>query len=1437
MPSPNNNKQEGLIDEAVQKFVETQLTGQDLDADAFAKQYPDVEHQIKERIRDVQRINALFDSLAPASDREETQIVGGVLSSGSQVGHFRIEQEIGRGGMGVVYLARDTKLDRHVAIKSMPRASWGSATAQMRFQREAKLLASLSHPNIAVIHEIIEVEGLTYLILEYVPGDTLAQRLVKGPLKLKETLSIGQQIAEAVSAAHEKGVIHRDLKPGNIKLTPDGRVKVLDFGLAKPVREAVSRDTTITRDGQLLGTPTYMSPEQIRGKPVDHRTDIWSFGCVLYEMLTGKTPFEGETVSDTVAHVLEREPDCQLLPVETPPSIQGLLCRCLEKDPQDRPDSIREAALGIGNVLSPSAIASSAGAPATPLRQPPSMKHWRRIAVLPFVNMSTDAENEYFGDGLAEELINALAQIEGLRVVARTSAFQFKGQTLDVREIGQRLNAEIILEGSVRKAGNQLRVTAQLIDVADGYHIWSQRYARELADVFAIQDAITEEISGALKVELAADTKRQLAKRHTENVEAYNLYLRGRFYWNKRTSDGFTKAVAAFERALEIDPHYAMAQAGLADCYALMGIYGLLRGRDAMPKARAAALRALEINDVLPGPHGALALVRAIHDHDWQAAERHFQRALTLDPDDAAAHAWRAWFVLIPTGQLEAAETEARHALELDPVNPAIDVTLGFVYHMQCRDDEAVKAYQGVVELDPDHPAANFWLGEAYVALGRYAEAIVAYERLGAALWAVAGRALALDLSGKRSTSQKLLDKLTDAIRDGAPGTAVWIARTYARLGEIDLAFKYFEKAYQDRDTQVIWLKVDPFCASLRSDPRFTSLLRRMNLPPAAPPTIAPSPLSVKAEGGVKQKPWRMAMAVVAAVLVILASITLWSTVVKRASPPPKEIRLVVLPFENLGPADDAYFAAGITDAITARLAGIHGLSVVSRQSARQYKSSKESAREIGEKLNVEYILEGTIQRERPSDPNSGLRIIPQLVSVSDDAHVWAQSYDSDTSKVFELQSNVAERVAEALGITLLEAEQQALQSKPTESVEAYQYHLRGKSYLFRDYGEANLRIAIRMYEKAIDLDPTFALAYADLSAAHVDMYWFHYDRSEERLTLSKQAIDKALQLDPDLPEAHKQLGWYYYHGLLDYERALEQFAIALISRPNDHDLVYDIAAVQRRQGRFEQAVTNFRKASELEPLLAWSPQEAGQTLLLLRRYSEAEACYDRAISLSPDWANPYRFKAWLYVLWQGSTEKARAVMQTASQHIASTDPLVVDFLVMLDVYDRDYEAALDRLALMPESVDDQYGFMMPTALRYAQIYGYMNNNELEQRYYESTRKMLETKIQEWPEDARLRSVLGIAYAGLGRRQEAIQEGERAIELMPLAKDACRGALWVEDFAQIYVMVGEFDKAIEQLRFLLDRPSEMSIPLLQLDPVWDPLRDHSRFKKLVAQEP
>ncbi len=568
-----------------------------------------------------------------------------------------------------------------------------------------------------------------------------------------------------------------------------------------------------------------------------------------------------------------------------------------------------------------------------------------------------------------------------------------------------------------------------------------------------------------------------------------------------------------------------------------------------------------------------------------------------------------------------------------------------------------------------------------------------------------------------------------------------------------------------------------------------------------------------------------------AVVIVVVSAITMRFILENKAQSSSKEIRLVVLPFENLGSNEDEYFAAGITNEITTRLAGIHGLGVISCQSAMQYKNREKGTQVIAKELGVNYILEGTVQRERPSDPNSRVRIRTQLIKASDDTHVWAQPYDKQMSEVFRLQSDVAEQVAQALDITLLEPERQALKSKPTENMEAYDYYMRGNDYLLRSYLKNDFMIAIRMYEKAIELDPAFALAYTQLSSAHVNMYWFYHDHSEERLAMAKEAVDKALELHPDLPEVRAALGWYYYHGDLDYDRALEQFTIVRKSQPNYN--LAGIGYVQRRQGKFEQALANLKKVSELNPLSNSVALEVGTTLLYLRRYSEAERYYDRVISLAPDVRDAYYYKALLYLLWEGSTEKARAVLEDALENIKSAENTdIVDLLVNIDVFDENYQEALDRLSLKSEDIDSQ-NYFIPNALRCALIYRYTSQKELVKKYYDEARIILETKIQERPEDSRFHSALAIAYAGLDRKEDALREGKLAVELLPVSKEAMRGATRVEKLARIYVMVGEYDLAIEQLEYLLSIPSELSIPLLRLDPVWEPLRDHPRFKNLL----
>jgi len=540
----------------------------------------------------------------------------------------------------------------------------------------------------------------------------------------------------------------------------------------------------------------------------------------------------------------------------------------------------------------------------------------------------------------------------------------------------------------------------------------------------------------------------------------------------------------------------------------------------------------------------------------------------------------------------------------------------------------------------------------------------------------------------------------------------------------------------------------------------------------------------------------------------------------------------VVLPFENLGSTEDDYFAEGITDAITARLAGIHGLGVISRQSAIQYKNREKDTRQIAKELRVDYILGGTIQSERPSDPNSQVRIRPQLIKASDDTQIWAETYDNDMSEVFQVQSDLAEQVAQALDITLLEPERRALASRPTENMEAYDYYLRGNEHFHRSDNENDFEMAIRMYEKSIELDTKFALAYARLSDVQSYMYWLHHDHSEERLAMAREAVDKALELNPKLPEARLALGHYYYHGHLDYDGALDQFAIARKSQPNNSEILAWIGYVQRRQGKFEEALANIKRACELDPRSGKLAEEVGLTFEILRRYSEAERYYNRAVSLAPDYQESYTKKAWLYLRREGSTEKAREVLEEALQNIKSEENGdIVNSLIMLDVFNENYQEALDRLSLKSADIDNQSRFV-PSSLQYARIYMYMDKKELAKKYYSDARSILESKIEEQPEDARFHSSLGIAFAGLGRKGDAIREGKLGMELLPEAKDAMRCLFRVEDLARIYVMVGEYNEAIGRLEFLLPKLG-VSTPLLRLDPGWDPLREHPRFKKLV----
>jgi len=583
------------------------------------------------------------------------------------------------------------------------------------------------------------------------------------------------------------------------------------------------------------------------------------------------------------------------------------------------------------------------------------------------------------------------------------------------------------------------------------------------------------------------------------------------------------------------------------------------------------------------------------------------------------------------------------------------------------------------------------------------------------------------------------------------------------------------------------------------------------------------------------KRPWIMIAVLVVAVIVIGLGIIFFRSDKPILSPSQK--RLVVLPFKNLGPPEDEYFADSITEEIRARLTQIEKLGMIARTSAYQYKNTGKSIQNIGKELEVEYILDGTIRWQRSPDGSSRVRVIPELIRASDSTNLWTQVYDKDITDIFEVQSAIAEQVAEALDITLAENKRRALQTKPTTNMEAYNYYLQGMDYTNRSNQEEDSRIAIQMFERAIELDPNFVSAYARLARTYVGLYWVYYYRVDMSLVAkAKEAVDKAYELSPDSPETHWALGFYYYQVQMDYDRALEHFYKAQKGLKDSSRVIAGISYVQRRQGKFDQSVINLKKAIDLDPRSAIKAYEIGQSYLFMRDYPKAERYFNRAISLSPDDARNYAWKMRTYLDWQGSADKALKVIEEMPQALQlSEDGYYVLTSVLVYTFDGNYQKALDNLSGVSSEAINTHVCFVPKALLNAQIYGLMGQSELEQEHYGSARSFLEAKVQEWPEDARVHSSLGIAYAGLGDKEEAVHEGKKAVDLLPVSQDAWRGPFLIQDLARIYVMVGEQDAAIDQLEYLLSIPSEISIPLLRLDPTWGTLHDNPRFQKMIKR--
>ena len=722
--------------------------------------------------------------------------------------------------MGVVYKAIDKKLDRIVALKFLAPHLVSNDESCRHFIREAKAAAALQHPNICTVYDIDEVDGQTFIAMAYLDGQELSQEIESGPLKVERLIELTEQVARGLQEAHGKGVVHRDIKPANIMVTVQGQAVLMDFGLA----QLAHGGSKLTKEGTSLGTSAYMSPEQTTGEKLDLRTDVWALGVVLYEMATGQVPFQGH-YEQAILYSILHEPPEPITAVRTgvPPELERIVNKCLAKRAEERYQTVSELLADL-SALKRSTESGAVSRPSSGTKDTrPS------IAVLPFENRSRGDEDEYFSDGISEDITSALGKVERLRVAPRSMAFQFKGKRPTPREVGTALNVGHVLEGSVRRSGNRVRINVELIAIDEGYQVWSERYDRVMEDIFEIQDEISQAIVEKLKVKLVGREKELLAKRYTDNLQAYNLCLRGRYYWYRRMPEAFQKAIGLYQQALAEDPNYALAHSGLADCHTLLAFYGPLPVKQSMPRAEAAALKALEIDADLAAAHASMGAVHSFYHWDWKGADREFRRAIDLDPSYTVGHLWHGILGLLPTGRLDEALAAWKRAAELDPVTPIVNLGPAFILILQRQYDRVIEEAGKLFELDPSFHWAHYCMGSAYLQNGDYDKAIAALEQMNLPPWRDGHLGYAYAVAGQPEKARKLIGELR-AGSQPEHQVPFHLAMIYFGLGELDKAFEWLDKACDERSTQLWWIKVIPELDAVHSDPRFQAILRRMNL-------------------------------------------------------------------------------------------------------------------------------------------------------------------------------------------------------------------------------------------------------------------------------------------------------------------------------------------------------------------------------------------------------------------------------------------------------------------------------------------------------------------------------------------------------------------------------------------------------------------------------
>jgi TolB-like protein/Tfp pilus assembly protein PilF/tRNA A-37 threonylcarbamoyl transferase component Bud32 len=1456
---------------------------------------------------------------------ESVLVEDNVTDTEWRLGHYEILEEIGRGGMGVIYRARQQHSRRIVAVKRILAHQVNSHEMLVRFRREAEAVASLDHPNILPIHEVSESEeGLPFFSMKYATGGSLraaAPTLRKNP---RGCVQLMAKVARAIDYAHGKGILHRDLQPGNILLDENGEPMVSDFGLAK----WLDQSSDLTRTLETLGTPGYIAPEQAESRAGDltSAADVYSLGAILFYLLTGRPPFVGSNVLHVIhqAAVATAPRLCSLVP-SLDRDLETIVARCLESDPNARYQSAGALADDLEHWLRHEPIqARRTGVFARwrkwVRRNPTStvlvtslvvlgavigVMFWEResphpmptgsgaiayksIAVLPFENLSADPENAFFTDGVQDEILNDLAKIADLKVISRTSVMQYKsGANRNLREIASELGVAHVVEGSVQRVANRIRVTAQLIDARTDTHLWVERYDRPLNDVFTVQSEIAKAIAAQLQAKLSPAEKAAIDQPPTTNLIAYDRYLRGKKLledvYNARIFENVRQSIQLLDQAVAHDPTFLLAYCTLARANAYFYFLGAdhTSGRVALAKeARDAALR---LGPDRGETHLATAWVAYLGYLDYETALTEVAIARRGLPNDSAVFEITG-FIARRRGQWEDCTKNLERAAELDPRGFFLHQGMARTYLFLRRFPDMARALDRALAVAPGDPSTR--LARALVDLESRADtqsgheaihsivtddpnvaASIAEQWLDVALCrrdaAETARALAsLSPEGMQRFNVAMPRSFCEglAARAGNDATGAKTAFTAARvemekivreqpdyaqalctLGMIDAALGRKEDALREgrRAVELLPVTKDAYTgAEVLTNLAITYAWageKDLAIKQLEEVLRIPSPVSY---GQLRLHPfWDPLRGDPRFEKLVEES----KQPVALESPRPLPGGIAVLPFENLSAdPENAFFADGVQDEILNDLAKIADLKVISRTSVMQYKSgAKRNLRQIASELGVAHIVEGSVQRVA-----NRVRVSTQLIDAKTDTHLWAERYDRPLDDVFAIQSEIAKAIAGQLQAKLSPSQSRALATAPTHDTEAYDLFLKGEYQERQAESTENVEFfdhAETFYRQALARDPSFALAHARLAYSRLNRHWFSNRLNSAQLEKVKAGIERALATAPDSPDAHLALGAFYYWGRRDYDSALRALDRAIELQPSNFDSRTFRAAIYRRRGEWRRSLAEFERALELNPRDSLGPNELGNTYLSLRRWSEAERALTRALALDPHSINAAYHLGASYISNTGDIPRARRAWEGVPDAKGQVSPygiLISQMIredVYLDVLERRFADALKAWDLRP--TDTAEGRLRQLKARVA-IQVLAGQTAAAKPECEQARALLEAQLAERrPEDRTSLTELAWVYVCLGRNDDALRIAREATEALPLEKDSGFGANFLLGLAQIEAHTGQSEEAVRILRQLLTIPAGeyVSVARLKIDPVWDPIRNDPGFQQLLSE--